>query len=212
MPRGRKPGIANKRTRKPYQKEETVEESAPEQIDNFATAVHHLNGIHAALNAIAKLLVERNDLIRETNEKPAEPEVAAKPARKPKAEAPPPAAAPETKPPPAAKSEVVICKHPRDSVTRLDNGLVRCGLCNTVLRPETDAPHLVEEKKPVAPPPPPPPAEVSADDLRACAISFASKHGKPKLAEVLKKYGATNISSVPAESRAALVAELNNAG
>jgi hypothetical protein len=46
------------------------------------------------------------------------------------------------------------------------------------------------------------------DDVRAVAITFAGKHGKPKLSDVLKEFGASNLSTVPEESRAALMAKL----
>lgn len=80
-----------------------------------------------------------------------------------------------------------------------------------------------DKPAPAAPPPAPPPAPPkeepkaapppvtklpSIDDVRAVAISFAGKHGKEKLAETLKKYGADKLSSVPEEQRAALLADL----
>jgi hypothetical protein len=54
---------------------------------------------------------------------------------------------------------------------------------------------------PVAPP--------SVDDLRSVAITWIGKHSKEKFADTLKKYGASNLSTVPEEQRAALMAELN---
>jgi hypothetical protein len=57
------------------------------------------------------------------------------------------------------------------------------------------------EKKVEAPP-------ATLDDVRAVAIGYAGKHGKEKLGAVLVKYGAGNLSSVPAEKYDALMAEL----
>lgn len=70
---------------------------------------------------------------------------------------------------------------------------------------------------PVAAPAAPAPAPVNnaasytIDDVRAVAITYAGKHGKEKLGAVLRKYGAGNLSSVPAEMYAALMAELQGA-
>lgn len=48
------------------------------------------------------------------------------------------------------------------------------------------------------------------DDVRAVAITFAGKHGKEKLSEVLKKFGADKLSSVPEEQRGELMKALAN--
>jgi hypothetical protein len=56
--------------------------------------------------------------------------------------------------------------------------------------------------------PPPEPVKATLDDVRAVAIGYAGKHGKEKLGAVLVKYGAGNLSSVPAEKYDALMAEL----
>jgi hypothetical protein len=62
----------------------------------------------------------------------------------------------------------------------------------------------VVETAPAGPP--------SVDDVRAVAITWIGRHGKEKFADVLKKYGATNLSSVAEEQRAGLMAELANGG
>jgi hypothetical protein len=54
----------------------------------------------------------------------------------------------------------------------------------------------------------PEPVPATLDDVRAVAIGYAGKHGKDKLGAVLVKYGAGNLSSVPAEKYDALMAEL----
>jgi hypothetical protein len=54
----------------------------------------------------------------------------------------------------------------------------------------------------------PEPVKATLDDVRAVAIGYAGKHGKEKLGAVLVKYGAGNLSSVPAEKYDALMAEL----
>jgi hypothetical protein len=53
-----------------------------------------------------------------------------------------------------------------------------------------------------------PPVPATLDDVRAVAIGYAGKHGKEKLGAVLVKYGAGNLSSVPAEKYDALMVEL----
>jgi DNA repair exonuclease SbcCD ATPase subunit len=55
---------------------------------------------------------------------------------------------------------------------------------------------------------PPEPVKATLDDVRAVAIGYAGKHGKERLGAVLVKYGAGNLSSVPAEKYDALMAEL----
>jgi hypothetical protein len=224
MPRGipkngrrksRKPSIATA----PAQEQE--QEQTGDQPTLLGTVAHHLNGIHAALNAIAQMLAERNDIAKGFTEP--EKEAPAKRGRPPK-----PAPAPE--PPRCEHMDVEKLSRP---------GLGRCKACNMVLDidpdkgtvvflPETqpDGTKKLVEQKPVpaaqavvavptapapapAPKKPPPPmTEVSVEDTRAAAIGYASKHGKPALAELLKKFGAANISSVVPEQRAALVAEL----
>jgi hypothetical protein len=64
---------------------------------------------------------------------------------------------------------------------------------------------IVEEEKVEAQPEP---VKATLDDVRAVAIGYAGKHGKEKLGAVLVKYGAGNLSSVPAEKYDALMAEL----
>jgi hypothetical protein len=54
--------------------------------------------------------------------------------------------------------------------------------------------------------------KATLDDVRAVAIGYAGKHGKEKLGAVLVKYGAGNLSSVPAEKYDALMVELQAAG
>jgi hypothetical protein len=54
----------------------------------------------------------------------------------------------------------------------------------------------------------PEPVKATLDDVRAVAIGYAGKHGKEKLGAVLVKYGAGNLSSVPAEKYDALMVEL----
>lgn len=61
-------------------------------------------------------------------------------------------------------------------------------------------PAKVVETVPAAPP--------SVDDVRAVAITWIGNHGKEKFIDVLKKYGATSLSSVAEEQRAGLMAEL----
>ena len=50
------------------------------------------------------------------------------------------------------------------------------------------------------------------DDVRATAIAYVGTHGKEKLAEILKGFGADKLSSVPAEKLPALLAALQNGG
>lgn len=117
-------------------------------------------------------------------------------------------------PPPAPAKEP---EHVHDLEPLARPGLARCKTCNAVVDvPVEQKPPEVAKLLPAAtqtvevtkPPPTNNGAIPSANDLRAVAITFAGVHGKPKLSEVLKKYGCTNIAGVPEESRAALMAEL----
>jgi uncharacterized Zn finger protein len=79
--------------------------------------------------------------------------------------------------------------------------------------PETLEPIAKVEEKPLKSPEPKVEApKATLDDVRAVAIGYAGKHGKEKLGAVLVKYGAGNLSSVPAEKYDALMAELQAAG
>lgn len=107
------------------------------------------------------------------------------------------------------KPDRAACTHP--TKVEIANGLLRCEVCGATLdKPAAPA-------SPVAAPAAPTPTQAaptplpSVDDLRAVAITWIGKHSKEKFAEVLKKYGATNLSTVPEEQRAALMAELNGA-
>jgi len=64
----------------------------------------------------------------------------------------------------------------------------------------------VESK--AAPVAPAAPAVVKVDDVRGAAIAFIGKHSKERFTEILKGYGATNISTVPPEKLAHLLATL----
>jgi len=212
MPRGR----PNKRS-KPAETET--------ELTEMETIITHLHGTHVALNEIAKMLAEHFDLAT-AGQAIAERIAQALERGSISAEAPPkrvkkePAPAPEKKPePPPHQHDLEMLDRP---------GLARCRTCNAVTdvpipekKPAPASEVVIENNRVVAPPPekapaaPPPekaPAIMDENELRATAISFANKHGKPKLSEILKKYGATNISSVPAEMRLKCIQELNGAG
>jgi hypothetical protein len=197
------PRLPNKKLPKRKPTEEAPEETSTEKS---------LRAIAVAMNAVANLLnegvVPTLKLIADNtvapvpetvtiSEMPAEPPPPPKPPRKPKAE-----------PAPA-------CKHPSDKLEPIEGRpLMRCTLCNAVLDAPAPKP---EEKKPEAPPAPkPPPAKEttvdvgppSIDDVRAVAINYAGKHGKEKLGKVLAEFGAQNLSGVPKEKLAALMAKL----
>jgi hypothetical protein len=232
----KKPSIRNARKPRqpePIEVEETAEEPTPTDL-----IVTYLHGIHAAMNAIAeqmKVLADvglaRNDLLEQNVETAATAEAPKRRGRRTNAEiaaaakaAEVAAAAPEPAKPPAHEHKLEMLGRP---------GLARCVECNAVVDVdvpvETAAKPAVEVQKPATPPPAAkqtvevqkPAAAVvtnnsgavpTANDLRAVAISFAGVHGKPKLSEILKKYGCTNIAGVPEESRAALMLELSAEG
>jgi hypothetical protein len=151
----------------------------------------------------------------------------AKRERKPKVVETAPAAAPAAEAKPAPKTEIVHCKH-IGTLERIRPNLDRCTTCGAVLDvvEQATAPVTVEKAAPApvpaaqavvetkpAPAAPAAPATngkaaPSVDDVRAVAITFAGKHGKPKLSDMLKEFGASNLSTVPEESRAALMAKL----
>jgi hypothetical protein len=123
---------------------------------------------------------------------------------------------------PAKKPDRATCSHP--TKVEIGNNLLRCEVCGatldkpasqqTVTTSAAPAPSPAQTTAPAVAPAPTPAAASplpSVDDLRAVAITWIGKHSKEKFAEVLKKYGATNLSTVPEEQRAALMAELNGA-
>jgi hypothetical protein len=149
-----------------------------------------------AVTDVAKTVVEspapKRRITKET------PVAAAPEAAKP--EAPPPE---EKKP----KAEIVICKH----IGSLEDvpgrpTLERCTTCGAVLDKAPEA-----AKPPAKPPAKEAVVEVgppSIDDVRAVAINYAGKHGKEKLGKILADFGSQNISGVPKEKLAQLMAKL----
>jgi hypothetical protein len=252
--RKQKPGVRSTR-RKPAAPAPAAAVEQEYQPTNEELVVHHLRGIHEALNGIAEQLkvvadaqVERNALLEEQSA-PAETvaadaatappkrrgrrtnvEIAA--AKAAERRSTPPVAEPTPAPAPVVEPAAPpACTHEGTLEALGRPGLARCTArgCNAVM----DLPAgttVVEGRVAAASPPKPqqqPPAAQQTvavtpakptngaaaiptpDDVRAVAIVYVNKHGKPKLSAVLGKYGSTSISGVPEESRAAIMAELS---